>query len=781
MSESRGRPWLITALGAGTLLAELAHTRVVAYVLWNHLVYFTITMAFAGFACAGAALAAWPDRFRRDPDGFLGWCALALGGTLAGTLWLCVVLPLHTPSTFDSWESLAVFFAANTLLLVPYFLFGLLVSACLLEAPGAAQRLYGLNLIGSGLGAVGFVLLLPALTAPGLVLLVAFGFALVALVLLRPRSRRGTAAALVCMGIAGIASTDPDRFVPLRPEPNKEIHTFCPTAGSFEYVEWNPLSRVDVCVVGERARAILYDGAARADMAFDGWDPERPLPTDRWKNAGIRTFVFHARPNPERVLVLGVGGGLDVQFALLHGARDVTGVEIHEVTVKLLRRTYDRLLHGLFNLPYVHLVQEDGRSFVRRTDQRYDVIAMVGIDSFTALSTGAYVLYESYIYTLEAIQDYVRRLDDDGVLSISRWLFRDKPRETLRLFATAYEGLRRLGGADPLAHLAVIAADSSWATLLVSRRPFDAATLDRVESGLTMEQAFLFRPDRTSSAPTAFERLAQALRAGKQDEFFRAYPYDVTPVGDDSPFFFQYTKLDSVVEFLRSGERDIRMITQGNWTWIVMLAILVETLILSALIVIVPSRRMHRSGVRVRHRAGFYFAAVGLAYALMQLAIVQKLVLFLTHPVYSMAVVIPALLVFGGAGSWLSSRVSERTARRLVLATPLVIAAYARGLTPLLEWLAPASVTGRAFLVVLLLLPLGLLVGVPFASGLRMLASRQPLLGPWFFALNGAASVLGTVGAVLVAILAGFSSAMLLACACYLAAAVALSAETRAG
>ena len=798
--------WIVFITGVGTLLGQLAHTRILAYVLWNHLVYLTITMAFCGFALAGTFHALWPKFFQGSEKRAMAWMSLGLALSLFLTLFLIAYLPLHTPETLASLSSLGMFFLANTLLILPYFFFGYLLSYALARNPEKSNRLYGTNLLGSGLGCLLFVYLLttkplgflPYLSGADIILLLAVVFAGTALVFfLRERIRLGALASGVTLFlVAGILIQGSERIFPLTPESRKDIHYMCQSKGDrhVEFSRWNPLSRLDVIRCGSRPdrRYITYDGAAWSGMTFNKKGPDQiaqevpslPLPKNK--------FAYALRPAPENTFIIGVGGGRDVLASLEMGSKNVTAVEIHGVTTGLLKKEYGRDLGHVFDWPNVNLVHEDGRSYIGRTKKQFDVILMVGIDSFTALSSGAYVLYESYIYTQDALEDYIRHLNPQGVISISRWLFLDQPRESLRLFATAFAALKRLGVRRPLDHIAVVADKMqtvSTATLLVTKNPLTLKAITNLEEKIDVKkQAIIFAPDRTTSSwpgSETFFALAKSLDAGQEDTFFANYPYKISPVSDDSPFFFQYTAPSSLTQFLTGKVSDYRMIVQGNWTWIVMFSIFLQTMVLVILILLLPLRRTAWSAVPRRYllNTSLVFGALGFGYTCLQTALIQKLILFLTHPIYAIAVVIPSLLIGAGIGAQISGRSRDpvRVVRQALWGIPALILIYAVFLTPLVRLASNhLGITGRAVLVSIVLLPIGFTLGIPFANGLRLISQKGERLVPWAFALNGAMSVMGSSLAVLLAVLFNFSFVLGLSALVYGVAALSWQMNTNA-
>lgn len=297
----------------------------------------------------------------------------------------------------------------------------------------------------------------------------------------------------------------------------------------------------------------------------------------------------------------------------------------------------------------------------------------------------------------------------------------------------------------------------------------------------------LYRPDRDVARhkiSQPFYAFAQAVKQGRKKTFVDAYPFDISAVTDDSPFFFQYAKIKKVASLFRSKTVDFDELVHGNWSWFILLCVMIQSTVFAIVVALLPYRRMRRSGAGHRQlvATSLLFAALGFGYVCLQMGLIQKLVLYLTHPVYSIAVVVPALLLFGGMGALFSLRIRSR---HLVLASTLaiVVAIVAVNITldSLLSWLQPEKLWLRCAVVVLLLSPIGLLLGVPFANAMRGLSTQKKALVPWAFGLNGALSVLGSAGAVVLAIGGGFTFVIWIAAAVYGLAAVGAALESSHG
>ncbi len=471
----------------------------------------------------------------------------------------------------------------------------------------------------------------------------------------------------------------------------------------------------------------------------------------------------------DRVLVIGNGGGADSVAAARAGAMHITAVEVNPTSYSLVKDVYRDYLGDFFARSNVDLKLEDGRSFVRRSTERFDLIALVGVDSLAAANSGAYVLAESFLYTAEALDDYWAHLSTEGKLQISRWHFPKTPRETLRIFSMAYESLARNGVADPTRHLAMIAPkgadqlDGCFATLLVSKAPFSAASLPVLAS-----LDVLFHPlVDAGPRPNAFHRFIASARDGKAEAFYQAYPFNVKPVTDDAPFFFHYGKFSQLLRPYEVGVAGFDSIL-GRWPFFVLAALVLQCLLGGVLLVLPLARHLEKG-----KPSGFaYFSCLGIGFMFVEMFLVQKLVLMLGHPMYSLGVTLPSLLGAAALGSYLSRGIrldDLKTRLGLFAAIAAVICMLGIALPSILEATLPLSFSARVWVCALITFPVGILLGMPFPSGLRALPPSA-LCFAW--GVNGAFGVLASVVAVILAMQFGFSFLLILSAFLYASAAL---------
>ncbi|MCI0355551.1 MAG: hypothetical protein L0099_11010, partial [Acidobacteria bacterium] len=540
------------------------------------------------------------------------------------------------------------------------------------------------------------------------------------------------------------------------------------------FSKWNAISRVEVQEIS-RGFFIVIDADAQTHIVNLDVETAR---SPEWRSRVMASPS--ALPNVLRpqgaIAIIGPGGGVDVLRALVAGSPKVTGIEINDIIVNtIMRERYAEYSKRLYHRPEVHIHINDGRSFIRHSSERYDVVQMTLVDTWAATSAGAFALSENNLYTVEAFQEYFEHLKPGGMIAVTRWEFR-QPREALRVVSQAMAALARLGVADPAPHFLIVAngpLDDSGVgvTVLAKRSPFTAEEEATVRRHLAAypERVMLYSP--TSPGKNAFTGL---IHSGDPAGFAQTYPYNVAPVTDNDPFFFFTLKTAEVFRRLTQPQ------TAMDWRVNLGVAVLVMLLGISTvavlLFLIVPLA-LHRGARGQSAGRLLYFVAIGLGYILVEIAFVQRFVLFLGHPTYALTVVVFLMLLGSGAGS-VTARWWLADPRRVRVALAVVV-----GATLFYLWLLPRMLTAlvglpiavKLLLSAAVLLPLGFVMGMPFPTGLRALAGHGERTIEWAFAMNAAASVLGSVLAITIAIHYGLGGTLAAGAAAYLVAALATS------
>ena len=790
-AASRLYPHLaIFVISFATLACELLQNRIFSFQYWYHVVYFVVTTALLGMAAGGSIYHYSRKLQSYDLDDLLRRCLSGFAiFMIVSTLILSKIDIGVGELTYKSIRSVLRVFGAYSIIIVPYIFFGISLSAAFQRLKAQSGKLYFSNLMGSAAGCVAFVLLLEPLGIEVLFVLLAALCALLSIFGTRKSTGSGSSSpfrrlsdSLVFLVSAGafLLLFDPsaDRL--------KQFNSFIPEERRIvETTLWNPLARIDVISHRDatRTKYIVYDGDAQTTLRPPGLAP--PEDADSNPVAGpepLRELVYLLFPERQlhRVAVIGSGGGQDVAAALRNGANAVDAIEINGATNRLVTGPFNTFLEGLFERPEVRLHTEDGRTFIAREKGPYDRIVMYGIDSFAASAAGAYVFSEAYLYTREAMAAFIESLEPDGLISFGRWYYQPKDREAIRVFSTALDVLAEMGFAEPARHLLAVGTHYSatnFAFVMISRSPITAEEVERTRAyAKELGYILLFAPEGDAYLGVEeYRELAQSYNTGTEDEFYRSYPHLIHPVFDDSPFFFQYTRLS---DWFKPAERQNVYYAHIRSNPNAMLfIILVQTVAFVVLIVFGPAYLLkRRSGFRLRPswRLVIYFVAIGLAFMLVEISLIQRMVLYLGSPVYSFAVVVPAVLGFAGIGSYLSQYAGR--ASRILLSAIAVIALWAvawhvlaEGISDLLLNAEPVT---RLALAILMIAPLGIAMGVPFPIAVRCFCDREEAV-PILWAINSGCSVIASVLAIPLAQSFGFQFVMGFAVVLYIAGSVA--------
>ncbi len=772
----------VALISATLLMTELCLTRIFSVVMYYHFAFLAISIALFGLSASGVfAYVARRRLDRVDTDRLLARHSLIYAVCTIVALFALVRLRVglnYSP------HNLALMLTIYALATLPFFSGGLVVTIAISRLAARINAVYAADLTGAAAGCLLLIPLLNELGAPGVVLTAA-ALAIVAGVLFSPAAGRSRAAivgaAVMLLPILGQATG---------------VATFDVTdtkghqGDRVLFSKWNSFSRIGVYerTHGEWSLSDAYKGPL-PDTRFMDIDSAASTPiihiSPDLKNAQylryeLTALAYHLKePNPESqipnpgftALVIGPGGGRDLVSALVFGARHVDGVEINPIIANDVMR--DRFLAfsgGIYTDPRIRIIVDDGRSFVRRTPDRYDVIQASLVDTWAATAAGAYTLTENTLYTVEAFNDYLDHLTDTGVLTMTRWVF-----DGLRLVSLAQAACESRGW-DAAPRLAIVQHDRV-ATFLLKKTPFtreEVATLRAASERLgfhVLYAPFGSTPPPPSPAEDAVggtlpSDYARLITAPDRARFFADYPQDIRPTTDDRPFYFHTTKLKD--QFHVAFGRTM-LFGNGLSALITLLGIsvaLVVLFILGPLAVAGGTRPSGWFGWLV------YFGALGAGFMLIEVSVLQRFVLLLGHPVYSLTVTLFSLLLGTGIGAAWSRQLAERTLRRstavaigLVAAAAIIVVFVA---TPLVSWAIPFSRAVRIAVAVAALVPIGVLLGVPMPAGIRLLSARAPQMVTWAWGINGALSVLGATLAIFIAMNWGFRITLLSASGSYL-------------
>ena len=764
------------------LLLELALTRLFSVVLFYHFAFLAISVALLGLGAGGVFAYLrrnWLTRFATRP------LAATLCTLNAVAIFLALEVVLHVPVSLElsRWNflRLSALYLASA---VPFIFTGLIFSVVFARETHHVTRLYGADLIGGASACLAVVPLLNWIGGPNAILFSAFTMSAAAIIWHGEREPDSGKSVIPSAARATArASRGTLRFLPvitatilillILANHSGRLIDVIYAKGEFrdrswvEFARWNAISRVEVDRQGD-AKAVVIDADASTYIM------NADLRT--WKGSVWERNLMSAPPALANVLrphgdfaIIGPGGGVDVLRAVANGSPSVTGIEINPlIATTVMRGRYADYAYHLYERPDVHIYVTDGRSFIRNSRRQYDVIQMTLVDTWASTAAGAFALSENSLYTTDAFREYFQHLKPDGMIAITRWEFR-QPREALRVVSVAMEALHELGVANPAANFMVISdgdldEDGIPVAVLAKKTPFTPAEEDAVEQHLARydELEALYLPNDPGENP-----FSALIARNDPWAFARNYPYNVAPVNDDAPFFFFTLKTSQILneESLQQGidwKVNLGVVVLGMVLGISLAAVLV--------FLILPMLCGAGAPARVRHVSLLYFVAIGLGYILVEIAFIQRFVLFLGHPTYALTVVIFLLLLSSGSGSLTSRRWVTEPARvwRPLVFVVLVISLCVALLPSTLTALVGLPFSLKLVVSALFLIPLGLAMGMPFPTGLRQLSERGLGGVEWAWAMNAVSSVLGSVLAMVVAIHWGLNFTLACGGAAYL-------------
>lgn len=784
-------------LSAALLALEVLQTKIFAFSLDALRIYLAIGMCMLGLGAAATLLAIFPvapGRSRR----LAALAALGAAATIPPAHW---IFASHA-GAIETGGAAAL--AVNVAMTVPYLGFGLAIALVLVAAPRVGSA-YAVNLGGSALGCALVFPLLDVLGAEQLLVTIAAAAGLAGLLFAGPRP----GPALLGAAWIGLVSWLAPSLFAFPPENQGQLNKVIERAAALQkrYAEhrvvaepvfsrWDRTARVDVYDLRTTIPPFQSRISDRVDVYFFAQDASAGSSVlglgddlSRGREFFERTVygAGYAPKRPSSVLVIGLGGAPDVQAALYFGARRIVGVEINQTTIDLIRKDFREFTGDPYGRPEVEIHRMDGRTFVRSSDERFDLIQLSGVDTKAVLASGSLSLNENYMYTREAMAEILERLAPGGVLSFVR--FNDG--DAHRLTAIAVAALRERGVDDVERCIVSIAQGDYFRAVLIRPDGFAAAELERLAAfvarnaseapavtipsldwlalrlGETMR--FGYAPPPLGVAATPF---FEALAERRLDAFIESAEVDYSPPTDDRPFFFLTL-------------RPLDALRRPPWALRKLYAAVVQLGAVSAAFILLPLVVFRSRGLRTAGatRSIVHFASLGAGFMLVEIGLIHRFVLLLGHQSYAVTVVLLGILVGASAGSLLSNRLRLDVPRPLAAVFAVLIAAIALcavALPALIDAAASAPFAARLMLSLALLVALGVALGVPFPSALRALRQDQPELVAWGIGVNGFASVVGSTLAVPVALIVGLRSLLVLGALLYAVAWLTVRRRERA-
>lgn len=773
-------------LCASTLMYEVILTRLLSVVSWYYLAFVSVSMAMFGMTAGALFVHLRPDVFRDELIRRRTYQAtLAAAISMPLVLLNMLAIPLDLSLSLETAYSFLLF---STVIAVPFFFSGVAVCISLTRAPFPMGRIYFTDLAGAALGCIASVGLLRLIDAPSAIFVISallFVSAAAYASYAKETQNVGTSLywAVAMLALAGLnASTiygiQPiwskgaiDHRLHIQAEvwnPISKVRAYQPKWGP--PLMWGPSSRMPQ-VESEEIILDIDNSAATAISHFQG-----DLVPLQFLRYDVTSLGAQLRSGGTAAII-GVGGGRDVMNAAVNGFRRIVGIEINSAIVDLTSKRLESF-SGFSKIPGFELHNDEGRSYLTRSGERFDLIQASLVDTWAATSAGAMTLSENALYTVDGWRVFFEHLKPGGIITFSRWFSGAKENQTYRLFSVAQAMLISEGVTNPEDHLALIVS-GKIATLLASNQPFTDQDISKLKT-ICAEMAFtpIVMPGEKTAVPE-LRNISDTRTLGELAALRNASDFDYSPTFDTSPYFFNSVHLRKLPYFIRTRSQD------SNLQAIFFLStFMLAAVVLVISTIVVPARllvKRQSDGRRAPWGGIAYFIAIGLGFMLVEIAMMQQLSIFLGHPIYSMVVVLGGLILSAGLGSLASDRAPVKSAwqsRLPAIAVSIFVVLYSLAVVPVIHAFIAGVLWERVLVCLALVFSCGFLQGFCFPVGMRwMTALSQERNLPWMWALNGAAGTLGSFVAIIISMDTSIGTCVLTGAACYLLAGLLMPAK----
>lgn len=735
---------IIALLSLSLISVEIIWTRIFSAEYFYTFAFMIISLALLGLGLGALSLRLFNFL---NKDWIVGITLVLSGLTILAEPIAIIKMNLDFTSLLNDWISMVKLIAAIAILSSTFFFGGIALAKLFKSDVSQMPLLYMFDLIGAAFGVLLSVIMMNSFGTPSSVFLTSIPIFIAAFIAMN--SWRKLLPALLVLIAIGMS-----------PYSNEFLKSGKPDRAEVIYTYWDAMAKIKIFDYNGQARGINIDNAANSPVyPFDG-NYNKPDSLKYEYNISVKNLID--RFDSCTFLSLGAGGGTDVLQALQEGAAEVHAVEvIDHINYLMTEGNLADYSGNIYNDPRVKVITEDGRAYVRRFENKFDIIYSLSSNTFAALASGSFALAENYLFTTEAFQDYWNSLTDSGFVMMEHQFY--VPRLTSELMLA----LEELDVENPTSHFAVYNLPKMRRNILfISKQPLTEELMQNafgeVPQG-AQNYHYLLYPAADSVKDNLIN---QIVTKGWETAQVNA-AIDISPCNDNRPFTaqlglmrnFQFGKVETILPYEFYG--------------FPLSKIIITVILLIVVFLIVPLNLIPylKKGPKLRAVPWLYFFAIGLAFMMVEVVLMQKYTLFIGPSVYSIITILLVLLLASGIGSRYSEKFSPKFVFTFISIWLLIdVVAF----TELIYALGGLTMAPRIIITAILIFPLGFFMGMPFPKGSLLIGE----LVDWGFAVNGAASVLGSTFVVLIAFSFGYATALLLGAVIYLLAYLLISFKT---
>ncbi len=759
---------------------------------YYHFAFMIVSVSLLGFGISGSFLYFFINRFK-NPDLILIIFAFGFSVSILISFFVTNLIP------FDSfkiaWELRQLWFLAvyYIFLVLPFFFGGSFIGYAfyLQEKPGTT---YFYNNIGSAAGAVAALFIIQYLGKDG-ALYIATAIGLVSTGILIIRKYLKTTVILISIFLVTVILSA--AFFPgimdIKISPYKSLPTILRYPQSrIVYSSENSYAELDIIdspsiksapglslkyqkvpppqkgitIDGDNLSAITEAGGDIGDLNFLDFMPA--------------SVLYTLKPGPEKVLVVEPKGGMDILGALYFNSSEVQVLENNNLIAEAMYGDFSEYSGDIYNHRDVEVSETSSRNYAKITGKKFDLVILSLSDSFHPISAGAYSLNENYLYTVESFADLTRILKGDGVLAVTRWV-QFPPSENLKILSTLHTCLSR-EGIENIPDK--IFAFRSWSTLTTMFKAdgFSAVDIGKLREklaelnydivyykGVETDEANKYSRLEEPYFYNYFRHIIEADR-GLREGFYDDYYFNIDPITDDKPYFFNFFRLGQVPDIIKYFGKSTQPFGGGGY--LILVVALLVSLVLSALFILLPLRiKRIRLNLKRDFKYVIYFFCLGFGFFFIEIPFIQKFILVLGKPAFALAIVLFSIMLAASIGSYMTSRfrIDIRWVVGIIVAYIII---FIFGFSYIGDFIISKDLWQRFLYSILLILPLGFVMGMPFPLAIAKAKRSREEIIPWLWAINGCTSVVGSIAAVMISIHFGFFVVIGIAAAIYIAAMV---------
>lgn len=770
----------IFLVAMSVLVLEFNLTRVLSVSLWYNFAFMVISVALLGSGISGVVLSLF-DRLQKIPtDLMLTICSGIYGISIIVSFILINLIPLDPFSLLTHLEQLLYLPLYYLLITLPFFFAGLVISLLLTKFKSHTSKLYFFDLLGAGLGSIVFIICVPILAGNGTIVIIAMMAFMSSIIFGMSQYKWFAIVSLILFVSSTTLIIDRDERLPIGVSPNKQFVNILSENPELKLItRWNTFSKVDVMIdEDEPADAYrLYIGIIDNGNASTNIPNVKSMPP-REESMDASNLAFITKDSAESAFIIGSAGGGEILTSFYHNIKKVTAVEINGILNDLISNDLSYwtgpLVKGNKNL---NLITDDARSVLARQKSKFDVIISAHTISASAMASGAMSMVENYILTKQAVDEYLNKLSPSGVLYISRPETQiPKLITTLRSVDTSSDFNKKISVFRRQPHEGTFESTKSYlAGVIYKKDGYSANDLLNIrDKALKYGMEVLY--DAMSDKDSYYKYLSETpdLKTAIKNA-----PTDIRPATDNRPFFdnnIGFTRLtfSNMADVFAQDEKAIMALKDKPVAETTLIVLLVQIIIISGIFLLLPFfliRRKSQPETKLNKKFYIYFALLGAGYIMLQIAMMQKFTLFIGQPVYTMLTVISTMLIASGLGSILSSKIFKGKNFVYIFSLIVLLSLFIGIVSPYIFYLMYSqSLILRIIISVILVFPLGFMLGMPFPLGIESVPDIARSSIPLCWGVNGFFSVTGTVLTMIIAMIGGFMIIFVLSAIIYLAA-----------